>query len=196
MRYVMAIRTFGLALIPCLLLNACVSQTVTSTAIPAIETQAKAVLQDNTSRWFEIRLELLGALIEHELGDLAGSQDRFDKALLVADEVGMKRQAYEALVWRMHRCAQRGEEGADVLARNLLDRTSAAWTSTSRGLAGALIALATQSVEEARRSECLASLPGPVHLRQNTLKTLTVMGSLFDSELERRCLRLASSLES
>lgn len=42
----MAIRTFGLALIPCLLLNACVSQTVTSTAIPAIETQAKDIPED------------------------------------------------------------------------------------------------------------------------------------------------------
>ncbi len=162
----------------------------------AAQTQAVALLQDNKSRWFEVRLELLSALIDHELGGLAESQARFDEALQVADEAGMKRQAYEALVWRMHRCAQRGEEGADALARNLLDRTSAAWTTTSRGLATALIAFATQSVEEARRGERLVSLPGPVYLRQNTLKTLVSIGSMFDSELERRCTRLASSMDS
>ena len=152
--------------------------------------RAERLLNDSKSLWFEYRLDLLGALIEQEDLGLAASEERFNRALVQADEAGMKRQALEAIVWRMHRCSERGEEGSEVLARNLLERTTSAWTITGRALATALVAGSSQNIEEARRSECLVSLPGPVYLRQNTLSRLMDIGAVFDVEMQRRCQRL------
>ena len=157
--------------------------------------RAQAVLAQSPAEWFQTRLVVLNALLDHEeLGSVA-SERAFEEAVSRADELGMKRYATEAIIWRMHRCAERGEEGADGLARRLLERTTAAWTTTGRALACALVASASQSLEEALRAECLISLPGPVHLRRNALARLADLGAIFDPELRRRCERLAGSLE-
>ncbi len=156
--------------------------------------RAEQLLEESKSSWFEIRLNLLGALIEHEQNGFAASMERFNRALSEADQAGMKRQALEAIVWRMHRCAERGEEGSEILAHNLLERTTSAWTVTGRALATALIAGSSQNLEEARRSECLVSLPGPAHLRKNTLNRLRDIGAMFDVEMERRCHRLVQAV--
>jgi class 3 adenylate cyclase len=158
--------------------------------------QAEQLLEPAASLWFEIKVGLLAALVQHEKHDARASKAQFEKALTAADEAGMKRIAWEALVWRLNRSVERGEEGCDLLASAILERSTGPWTQTGRALAMAVSSLAERDLDLAREAERLASLPGPAIWRRTALTALASIGALFDVELQRRSQRLALALRT
>jgi hypothetical protein len=143
---------------------------------------------------FSLRLGLLKASLDHLEGGAAASGEAFSAALARADAAGMKRGAWEALVWRLNRITEFGEEGGERVAHQVLERSAGPWAVSGRALAVAVGALACQELDEGRESERLASLPGPRSWRLSTFKTIAAVGAELDLELARRARRQAAVL--
>jgi hypothetical protein len=139
---------------------------------------------------------LLASLLRHENHGAVESKDDFLKAFDAAENAGLKRAAWEALVWRLHRMNERGEEGADDVASMILSRSVSPWTNGGRALALAVHALAQQDLDQARQAECLVSLPGRRPWRLGALRTLSTLGALMDPELKRRVERLVTVVDA